>query len=404
MSKIATIHQPEFLSYLGFYDKVSKAEGLVIADSFQVKKNYFDNRNLIKTAQGTQYIGIPIENHNHKSFREVKVIHESRWQEKLLNAIKQNYSRTPYFDNYYPRLAEIINNKYTFLFDYNFELLVQMLTWLGIKTPIIGFTSQLNLESTEGSDKCLEICQKVGATTYLSGTSGKNYLNLQKFKEANIEVKIHEFFSPVYKQIYKEFINGLSAIDILMNQGEHTKEIMKSKGIGAMELILKKIDYECMSILELFGGDGSGELSVYANNCLGLTINELNPKNYEELNKKYPNTKITNLDSLKIIQDTVWFNHFDMLIIDHPATMNTNLILPQALNLLNDEGIIIFRAIKKPYKNYPQVNFDLSLEEWNKIITNENYEIINSYEQPREYYFNELWLSNYIFELRRKNE
>ncbi len=216
---IITIHQPEFLSYLGFFDKISKADGFVIADSFQVKKNYYDNRNKIRAnnPQGWHWITIPISSDNHKSFREVEVAKPYTWHTKILNAIEQNYHRSQYFEQYFPRIKEIICKKYDFLFDYNFELLCQMLIWFDIKTPLMGFTSLLNLESVNGSDKCLEICQKSDADTYLSGSSGKDYLNLDSFEKNNIKVVFHEFEHPIYKQVYEPFIPGMSAIDYLFN-------------------------------------------------------------------------------------------------------------------------------------------------------------------------------------------
>ncbi len=94
-------------------------------------------------------------------------------------------------EKYFPRLQEIIVQRYDFLFDYNFDLLCQLLSWFNADTYQIAFTSSLNLQSTNGSDKCLEICQKVKATEYLSGPSGENYLDSDKFVGKNIKVRFH---------------------------------------------------------------------------------------------------------------------------------------------------------------------------------------------------------------------
>jgi len=214
-----TIHQPEFCSYIGFYDKIAKVDALVIADSFQVKKNYFDNRNKIRTSQGWQWITIPIEKDNHKSFRDVKVMNEHNWKTKMLNSIRQNYSKSLYFDKYYPRIEEIITQKFEFLFDYNCRLFVQIKEWLNIKPPILTLTSELELQSEDGSDKCLEICQKLRADTYLSGASGKDYLQVEKFNQAGIQVEFHQFEHPIYEQVYTPFIPGMSVLDYLFNCG-----------------------------------------------------------------------------------------------------------------------------------------------------------------------------------------
>jgi hypothetical protein len=214
--KIA-IHQPEFCSYLGLFDKISKVDALVIADSFQVKKNYYDNRNKIRTSQGWQWITIPIEKDNHKSFNEVKVMHGCNWQLKMLNAIKQNYSKAKYFNKYYPEIAEVIKQNHKFLVMYNILLLMRLLHWMNVDTKIIGFTSEMNLASENGSDKCLEICKKVGASAYLSGVSGREYLDAKSFFDAGIQLEFQDFKHPAYDQVYKPFIPGLSVIDYLIN-------------------------------------------------------------------------------------------------------------------------------------------------------------------------------------------
>lgn len=402
---ILTIHQPECFCHLGLIDKISKSDQLVIADSFQVKKNYYDNRNKIRNSQGWQWITIPISSDNHKSFREVKIIHEFNWQNKLLNSIKQNYSKSPYFDKYFPRIQEIITKRYEFLFDYNYDLLCQFLSWFNVETYHVAFTSGLNLESKNGSDKCLEICKKLNATTYLSGISGKDYLDLNKFKEANIDVIFHEFFHPIYSQQYQPFIQGLSAIDLLFMYGDRAKEIIKGRGIGAMEIILSKIDYKNKVILEMFGGNGEGHLQYYTKNVKHLDIWELDKNKCLELMIKYHNYPddiyVTNCDSLQEIKKECWYNYFDILIIDPPAKMSMSSILPEALKLLKKEGIVIFRNIVKSYNNNPEVKPDLSLEEWDKIIS-QDYIIKNRYEQPREYYFLDLWLNNFIYYLERR--
>ena len=57
---IVTIHQPEHISYLGFWNKVASADLLVLLDNVKYEKNYFQNRNQIHTRRGTAYITVPV--------------------------------------------------------------------------------------------------------------------------------------------------------------------------------------------------------------------------------------------------------------------------------------------------------------------------------------------------------
>lgn len=400
-----TIHQPEHMPWLGLLDKISKADIFVLLDTVDFEKNYFQNRNKIRTSKDYDYITVPIEKHNHKSIKEIKIIYQQDWTVRYLGKIYNEYHKTAYFHTYYHVIKNIINSNFTYLIDLNECLLRQILEWFDITTPIIK-ASSLNLDSSlKSTDLLLEISKKLNADTYLSGTSGKDYLDINKFTEANINVEFHQFFHPVYKQLYDKysdsFVPGMNSLDLLFNYGEKAKEILKGKGIGALELILNKIDYRDKSILEMFGGTGDGHLQAYANNCSNLTIWTLQEDDFISLSKKYSNAKILKTNSL--IEMNLTKNKFDIIIIDAPAIMDLNLIMPDVLKILKNKGIIIFRNIIKSYNNDISVQSDKTLEEWDKVIGS-NYIIKNRYVQPREYYFLDLWVNNFVYELERKND
>ena len=216
---IVTIHQCEHLVWLGLLDKISKADVFILADNFQFKKNYYENRNKIRTKDGWQWLTVPVEKDNHKPINEVKIINDIKWQLKYLNTIKQNYQKSEKFNFYYLDIENIILGNWSSIGHLNERLLKLFLNWFNIKTSIIR-SSELNLQHlNEGTITLLEICQKVGADTYLSGSSGKDYLDLSLFEKNNIKVVFHEFIHPVYKQQYSPFIPGMSALDYLFNLG-----------------------------------------------------------------------------------------------------------------------------------------------------------------------------------------
>ena len=219
MKKTVTIHQCEHLVWLGLLDKISKADVFILADNFQFKKNYYENRNKIRTKDGWQWLTVPVEKDNHKPINEVKIINDIKWQLKYLNTIKQNYQKSEKFNFYYLDIENIILGNWSSIGHLNERLLKLFLNWFNIKTSIIR-SSELNLQHlNEGTITLLEICQKVGADTYLSGSSGKDYLDLSLFEKNNIKVVFHEFTHPVYKQQYEPFIPGMSALDYLFNLG-----------------------------------------------------------------------------------------------------------------------------------------------------------------------------------------
>jgi hypothetical protein len=204
---IITIHQIEHLPHISLFKKFAKANIIVLGDTFQFKKNYFENRNKIKAnnKQGWQWITVPVQSHNHKQMKDIQISYSYDWQKKYLSSIKFNYEKAIYFCKYYEDIQYIISKNYKYLRDLNYHLIKIFLKWFNIKKEII-LTSELNLNpELKGTDLLVEICKKVGADTYLSGASGRDYLELNKF--GDIKVIFHE----------KE--EGLSAIDHLFRIG-----------------------------------------------------------------------------------------------------------------------------------------------------------------------------------------
>ena len=79
--------------------------------------------------------------------------------------------------------------------------------------------TELNInENLKKTDLLVEIVKAVNADTYLSGQTGKEYINEKQFKDAGIKLSYQEFKHPVYKQVFDGFVSNLSAIDILFNK------------------------------------------------------------------------------------------------------------------------------------------------------------------------------------------
>ena len=142
MKKIITIHQNENLIWLGLIDKISKADEFVILDTVDFEKNYFQNRNKIRTKDGWSWVTIPVEKHNHKPIKDIKVSFDNNWKKKYLGTIEQNYKKSPYFEQYFPYIQYIINKNYSYLIDYNRDLLYHFCYSEQYHAPHISHQSQ----------------------------------------------------------------------------------------------------------------------------------------------------------------------------------------------------------------------------------------------------------------------
>jgi hypothetical protein len=95
-----------------------------------------------------------------------------------------------------------------------------------INTPTVR-SRDLNIITTK-SDLNLDICLQLSADSYISGPSGVDYLDLDSFKNNNIELLIQQYTPPVYNS--KFFQLGLSTLDLLFNEGENARDIIINSG------------------------------------------------------------------------------------------------------------------------------------------------------------------------------
>lgn len=229
---IITIHQPEHLPWLGFFNKLSKAELFVILDHVQFEKNYFQNRNKIIGTNGVQYIGIPALTSGHMTgmikTTEIALKTNANWRNKYINTIMLSYSKYPYFDEVFPILEKALKIDSKYVCDINIAIIKAFADKLGFHPQYVR-SSELNVSGLK-SELILNICKKVQATTYIAGPSGRDYLDMNSFKTNGIKVVFNDYKHPTYHQMKsKEFVPYMSSLDLFMNCGfeEGRKIIME---------------------------------------------------------------------------------------------------------------------------------------------------------------------------------
>lgn len=222
-----TIHQPEYLPYIGFFDRISKADIFIILDDVGYQKNGFMNRNKIKNSQGWQWITIPVRGRSpNKKVNEVLTDNKTDWAENQWKMIYFNYCKAPYFKEYSEFFKKTFEKKWDNLAELDIYLIKNIAELLGIKARIEK-SSNLKIEG-DGTDRLVNICKQFKADTYLSGPGGRDYMDLDKFKKENIEVVFQKFNPPEYSQMFMEkgFIPHLSIIDLLFNEGANSAKII----------------------------------------------------------------------------------------------------------------------------------------------------------------------------------
>ena len=219
-------HQPQYLPWLGFFDKLDQADVFVLLDNVQFKMNEWQNRNRIKTADGWQWITVPVRHKFPQTIAEVEVNEQAPWRRKHQAAIDSNYAKAEHFDEVRPLVAEILEKPWSHLAPLSVELVRRLAAALGIETQTV-LGSELPARD-DPTLRLVDLCERLGADTYLSGAGACDYLDMDVFEGAGIAVRFQEFEHPEYPQLYGDFEPHLSVVDLLMNCGRESFSIIES--------------------------------------------------------------------------------------------------------------------------------------------------------------------------------
>jgi hypothetical protein len=213
-------HQPNYLPWLGFFDKMRQSDIFVIEDNVQFETRGFTNRNKIKEQTVSKWLTVPIEHTGTRQLiNQVKISHEAEedWAKRHWLNLKYNYSKAPHWAKYRDFFEETYNKRWTLLIDLNMHLIKGIMGFLRINTPLI-MASSLNATGKK-SDLILAQCKAVGADVHLAGNGARGYLDVNKFAREGIKVVFQNFEHPVYRQLHGEFISNLSVVDCLFCTG-----------------------------------------------------------------------------------------------------------------------------------------------------------------------------------------
>jgi len=225
---LIAIHQSHYLPWLGYIDKIDRADRFVVLDDVQFEKNDWQNRNRILSPQGWQWLTVPVRFSFGQTIGQVELA-DSRWTQKHWKSLVSAYGKKPAFKALEASLAPFYQRPWTRLVDVNGALLAWLLETLGVTTEVI-LSSELKVEG-QSTQRLVSICKALGGTAYLYGGHGEDYMEMEAFHAAGIEPLNQRFQHPVYPQRLGkravEFVPGLSCVDLLFQCGQEGLSLLR---------------------------------------------------------------------------------------------------------------------------------------------------------------------------------
>jgi WbqC-like protein family len=216
------ILQPSYIPWRGYFDQIRHADVFVFYDDVQYDKHGWRNRNRVKTANGGQWLTIPVAKKGnvamHLLINEMRICWDTPWNAKHWASIQQSYRKTPYFKRYVPLLEKLYASRPEFLADFTITSTIALANELGITNTRFLRSSELSVAGTK-TDRLVGILQAVGADHYISGPSARDYLEEEKLTAAGVTLEYAEYNYPPYEQLYPPYDPNVSILDLLFMTG-----------------------------------------------------------------------------------------------------------------------------------------------------------------------------------------
>lgn len=228
---IASIHQPHYFPWIGYFDKMAKADTFVILDQVQFEKGSQMIRNRVLSDTGeVKYITISgnTKDFLNREYRELATKNVEEWTSRQMNALQSYYRKARCRSEIFPLLEKFFQGKYPTICEWTCASMNLIREILEIKTPLLYQSAIEYDRNNKRSDLVYAICNAIGADIYFSGRGASmTYLDRGKFAENGVKIVFQDFQHPIYPQCNSsEFIPGISVLDMLFNCGiEESRQI-----------------------------------------------------------------------------------------------------------------------------------------------------------------------------------
>ncbi len=227
---LLSIHQPVYLPGIILFNKIALSDAFMFLGHVPFSKQSWQQRNRINVQGRELFLSVPVVTADRlgQGIDEVLIAPKDPWARKHVGSIRQAYAKRPYFNDYFPALADEITRPHTHLADLNRALIRLIMGWLGIATPVLE--SRDHEPEGHKTDMLITLCQAAGADHYVSNEGARAYIREDDMAAAGIRHCWQEFEHPVYDQGGAEFVPNLSVIDLLFNTGPAAGEIVRRSG------------------------------------------------------------------------------------------------------------------------------------------------------------------------------
>lgn len=236
MARTVVILQPQFFPWRGVFEQIKLCDEFMFLDDVQFQKGGFVNRVQIKTAQGSQWLTVPVLRAGHlPPIREVAIDYRNAWREKHLKTLQAAYARAPFVTEMLAIVSDVYAERPATIAEIAIAGTQRCAAYLGLH-PEVTFSSWTPAAGMQ-SQRLVELLEPRGTTTYVTGLGALNYLDEPLLAAHGIDVRVMAYRRTPYRQLHGPFDPHVSILDTIANLGPEAAATLDSPTIPWREAV-----------------------------------------------------------------------------------------------------------------------------------------------------------------------
>jgi len=220
MTKICAIHQPNFFPWLGYFDKMRKADVFVYLDAVAYPRSgssgagSWTNRVKVDIQGEARWVGCALQKFSSgELIKDVQISDTQPWRKKILRTLEMNYKRAPNFAEAMGVLEPLIMSSEMNLVNFNVNAISQIAKYLGIDVKAVR-QSELGCDGSS-TQLLVNITKAVDCDAYMCGAGASGYQEDELFDVCDVKL-VYQNYAPLVYGDAESYLPGLSVIDYLM--------------------------------------------------------------------------------------------------------------------------------------------------------------------------------------------
>lgn len=217
---------PEYFPRLRSLGLLMEATHFVLADTFQYRRQSFQNRSKLRNPEGWQWITIPLHGHQHgRAIGDVEIQRGGRWRERHWRAWMYNYRSTMYFEFFEDDFQPFFETEWTILGRCTCRSVELVADLLQVGTTITRASTLPGAPNTVAA--ILDAVEAAEDTLLVPEATAEEDAEAAQEAKTAPDVCVYRFDAPTYRQNFEGFEPEMSALDAIFNYGPDARRLIQ---------------------------------------------------------------------------------------------------------------------------------------------------------------------------------